>query len=91
MESVEKLDGREQVGEDDIGGIDEEGSHESSETVTNELRANKGENTDSDIRFNVVVQVVRREDTDGERRFSRRSGENGNGDMLLNVWARLFR
>lgn len=87
VKSVEKLDGGEQVGEDNVGRIDEERSHESSETVTNELGADKSEDTDADIRFNTVVQVVRGEDTDGERRFSRRRRENRDGYMFLNVWS----
>ena len=85
VESVEELDGREQVGEDDVGGVYEESTHDTTETVTDELRADKGEDTNADVGVDVVVQVVSGENADGESRVGGGGGEDRDGDMLLEV------
>ena len=55
MEGIEKVDGRNQVRVDDVGREDGEGSSETSETVTEELRSEESEDGNSVVGSDVVV------------------------------------
>ena len=85
VKGVKELDGGEQVGENNVGGIHEESAHDTTKTVSDKLRADQSEDTNADIGFNVVVEVIGSEDTDGKGGFSSSGRENRNGDMFLDV------
>ena len=55
VECVEEVDRRHQVGVDDVGREDGEGTSETGETVSEELRSEEGEDSNSVVRRNVVV------------------------------------
>ena len=55
MKGIEEIDGRNQVGVDDVGREDGEGSSETSETVTEELRSQESEDGNSVVGSDVVV------------------------------------
>ena len=65
VECVEKVDGGDQVGVDDVGREDGERAHQTGETVTEELRGQQGEDGDAVVGRDVVVQVVGGKDRDG--------------------------
>lgn len=82
VQGVKKLNGGQQVGEDDVGRVNQEGSHETSKSVTHELRPNEGENSNGRVGLDVVVQVVRSEDGDGEGRVCSGGRHDDNSHML---------
>lgn len=55
VKGIEEIDGRNQVGVDDVGREDGEGSSETSETVTEELRSQESEDGNSVVGSDVVV------------------------------------
>jgi len=55
VKGIEEVDGRDQVGVDDVGREDGEGSSETGETVAEELRSEEGEDGDSVVGSDVVV------------------------------------
>jgi hypothetical protein len=52
VQGIEELDGRQQVGEHNVGWVDQERAHQSSKTIANKLTADESEDTDSGIGLN---------------------------------------
>lgn len=61
---IEHLNGRDQVREDAVGRIHQEGAHHSCETISKELRTQKSEDGYRRIRRESVVEVVSSENVD---------------------------
>jgi hypothetical protein len=85
VKGVEKVDRRDQVGVDDVGREDAERSSKTGDSVTEELRGEEGEDTDSVVGGDVVVKLVGGENRNGLSGVRGGRGHDEDGDVLLDV------
>jgi len=85
MQRIEQLNSRYDVGVHSPSGINEEDAHDTGKTVSDELRADQGEDTDCCVGANVVVQVLRCEDGDGESGIGSGGTHDGDCNVLFDV------
>ena len=85
VQRIEQLNSRNDVGVHSPSGIHEEDAHDTRQTVSDELRADQGEDTNCSVRANVVVQVLCCEDGDGKSGIGSGGTHDGDCDVLFDV------